>query len=94
MTTASVSTCENASQRFRMLLPLLRPTAEFQRMRISGACWTRQIASEADLPADTRGGEGGSQSEKDKAGDRFAKLDTVLPPTHAAAPGSNRGADE
>lgn len=41
----------------------------------------KQIAAEADLPADTHSGQGGSQSDKEN---RFAKPEMVLPQTHVA----------
>jgi len=40
----------------------------------------KQIASEADLPADTHGGESGNQSDKEN---HFAKPEMALPQTHA-----------
>ncbi len=41
----------------------------------------KQIAAEADLPADTHSGESGSQSDKEN---RFVKPEMVLPQTHVA----------
>jgi len=44
----------------------------------------KQIVAEADLPADTHGGDSGSQSEKEN---RFAKPEIVLPQMHATFQG-------
>jgi hypothetical protein len=45
----------------------------------------KPIATAADLPADARSGEGGSQSNKEKPSDLFAKPDTLLPQMHFIA---------
>ncbi len=45
----------------------------------------RQIVSETDVPADTHGGDSGSQSDKEQMSDRFAKPAMVLPQMHATS---------
>jgi hypothetical protein len=45
----------------------------------------RQIISEADVQSDGHSGESGTpSSDQEKMGERFAKLETLLPQTHAA----------
>jgi hypothetical protein len=44
----------------------------------------KQTATAADLPADAHSGEGGAQPDREKAGDVFAKPETLLPQIHAA----------
>ncbi len=45
----------------------------------------KQIATVTDVSADARGGESGSQSNKEKSSDLFAKPDVLLPQMHVAA---------
>lgn len=44
----------------------------------------RQIVSQADVQSDAHNGESGNpSSDQEKTSERFAKLETLLPPTHA-----------
>ena len=45
----------------------------------------KQIATATDVPADAHNGDSGSQSNKEKASDLFAKPDTLLPQIHVTA---------
>ncbi len=53
-------------------------------LQTSAPITAKQFATGADLPADTHNGEGGGPSDKEKAGDLFARPETLLPQMHVA----------
>jgi hypothetical protein len=56
-------------------------------LQLAAPIAAKQIATGADVPADTHTGEGSSQSDKEKAGDLFAKPDALLSQMHAGVAG-------
>ena len=62
------------------LPPSMQPSAQ-----LAAPATARQLTTGVDVPADAHSGESGSQSNKDKASDLFAKPDILLPQIHVAA---------
>jgi hypothetical protein len=53
-------------------------------MQLTTPGTAKQLSTASDVPADAHSGEGGGQSNKEKAGDMFAKPETLVPQMHAA----------
>jgi hypothetical protein len=51
--------------------------------QLAAPATAKQMATAAELPADTHSGDGRGQSDKEKASEEFARPDTLLPQMHA-----------
>ncbi len=63
--------------------PAETPSRSSTQLQLVTPVTAKQIAIGADLAADSQSGEGGGQPDKEKATDRFAKPDMLLPQMHA-----------
>jgi len=79
-----------ASESTRPAAPLPGSQASLQ---LATPVTAKQAATPTDSAADPHGGEGGGQSNKEKASDLFAKPDTLLPQIHAVAADQNAAAN-